>query len=56
VVVAFAEEYQNKVNALLSDKAELSRLMTEGSKRAAGVAAETVSQVYSAVGFVSRGK
>jgi tryptophanyl-tRNA synthetase len=56
VVVAFAEDYQNKVNGLLADKGELSRLMTEGSRRAAGVAADTVSKVYSAVGFVSRGK
>jgi tryptophanyl-tRNA synthetase len=56
VVVAFAEDYQNKVNALLSDKAELARLMTNGSERAAKVASDTVSKVYDAVGFVSRGK
>jgi tryptophanyl-tRNA synthetase len=55
-VVAFAESYQTTVNGLLADKAELRRMITEGSNRAQTVAADTVARVYESVGFLSRGK
>lgn len=51
-VLAFAEPFQNKVNALLADKAELQRLLQEGSGKASNVANETLTKVYDAIGFV----
>lgn len=51
-VLAFAEPFQNKVNALLGDKAELQRLLQEGSGKASNVANETLNKVYDAIGFV----
>jgi tryptophanyl-tRNA synthetase len=52
VVLAFAEPFQNKVNGLLADKAELARLLQSGSQKASAVADETLTKVYDAVGFV----
>lgn len=52
VVLAFAEPFQNKVNGLLADKAELARLLQSGSQKASAVADETLTKVYEAVGFV----
>jgi tryptophanyl-tRNA synthetase len=51
-VLAFAEPFQNKVNGLLSDKAELARLLQNGSQKASAVADETLTKVYDAIGFV----
>lgn len=51
-VLAFAEPFQNKVNELLADPAELQRLMKVGSERATTVAHETVSQAYSRMGLI----
>ena len=51
-VLAFAEPFQNKVNGLLSDKAELARLLQSGSQKASAVADETLNKVYDAIGFV----
>jgi tryptophanyl-tRNA synthetase len=51
-VLAFAEPFQNKVNELLADPAELQRLMKVGSERATAVAHETVSQAYSRMGLI----
>jgi len=51
-VLAFAEPFQNKVNGLLGDKAELARLLQSGSQKASAVADETLTKVYDAVGFV----
>ena len=54
IVLAFAEPFQKKVNELLSDPAELHRLMALGAERAAAVAQVTVSDVYTKVGLVQR--
>ena len=51
-VLAFAEPFQTKVNDLLSDKAELARLLASGSQKASTVADETLNKVYDAIGFV----
>lgn len=51
-VLAFAEPFQAKVNGLLSDKAELARLLQSGSQKASAVADETLTKVYDAIGFV----
>ena len=51
-VVAFAEPFQNRVNELLGDKAELERLMRSGAERAAAVASVTVRDVFARVGLV----
>ena len=51
-VLAFAEPFQAKVNGLLSDKAELARLLQSGSQKASAVADETLNKVYDALGFV----
>jgi tryptophanyl-tRNA synthetase len=51
-VVAFAEPFQNRVNELLGDKAELERLMRSGAERASAVASVTVRDVFARVGLV----
>lgn len=51
-VLAFAEPFQQKTNGLLSDKAELQRLLQAGSQKASTVADETLTKVYDAIGFV----
>lgn len=53
-VVAFAEPFQNRVNELLGDKAELQALMQAGAERAAAVASVTVRDVFNRVGLVAR--
>jgi tryptophanyl-tRNA synthetase len=50
-VVAFAEPYQARVSELMNDRAELERLMKSGADRASAVAAKTLDDVYSAIGF-----
>ena len=51
-VLAYAEPYQAKVNALLDDRAELERIMADGAAKATEVAAHTMKAVYDAIGFV----
>ena len=51
-VLAYAEPFQAKVNALLEDRAELERLMAEGAAKARIRANETVTAAYEAIGFV----
>ena len=53
-VLAFAEPFQARVNELLSDPAELHRLMAVGADRASAVASQTVKAVYEKVGLVQR--
>ncbi len=52
-VLEFIEPYQGRVNELLGDKAELESLMHDGATRAREIAAKTVADVYSKIGFVS---
>ena len=53
-VLAFVGPVQERVNELMSDPAELESLMRKGSHRAREIAAATVTDVYSKVGFVHR--
>ena len=50
-VLAFAEPFQLRVNELLTDKAELHRLMALGASRASEVASVTVKSVYERIGL-----
>jgi len=52
-VLEFIEPYQARVNELLGDKAQLESLMHNGASRAQEIAAKTVADVYSKIGFVS---
>lgn len=52
VVISFIEPFQAKVEALLTDKAELEKLMHEGASRAGEIAAKTVDTAYEKIGFV----
>jgi tryptophanyl-tRNA synthetase len=56
VVVDFAEPVQRRVAELLTDTAELDRLLALGAERARAVAAETLRAVYDRVGFLSPAK
>lgn len=51
-VVAFVEPIQARVSELMSDVAELDRLIGAGGEQAAGLAASTLADVYDRVGFV----
>lgn len=51
VVLTFVEPYQEKVNALLGDKAELEKLMHAGASAAREIAGKTIADVYKKVGF-----
>ena len=51
-VVAFVEPVQARVSELLSDVAELDRIIAAGGMRAAAMAAPTLASVYERVGFV----
>jgi tryptophanyl-tRNA synthetase len=51
-VVAFAEPFQARVNALMDDPAELDRIMAAGAGRARELAAATLADVYANLGFV----
>lgn len=44
--------FQERVNALLDDRAELDRVLARGAERAREVAAQTLAAVYDRVGFV----
>lgn len=50
-VLAFAEPFQVRVNELLSDQGELQRQMRLGADKAREVAANTLADVYSKIGF-----
>ncbi len=52
-VVEFATGYQQRTNALLDDRAELTKILVNGSQRARDIASETLRRVYDRVGFVS---
>jgi tryptophanyl-tRNA synthetase len=52
VVVAFVEPYQQRVNDLLADPAELTQILARGAERARSVAASTLTTVYDRIGFV----
>ena len=51
-VVAFAEPFAARVAELITDPAELERLMTAGSAKARETAASTLAAVYERLGFV----
>jgi len=51
-VLAYAEPFQARVNALLDDRAELERIMADGAGKARAVASKTMESVYDAIGFV----
>jgi tryptophanyl-tRNA synthetase len=51
-VVAFAEPFARRTNELLSDPAELDRVLARGAAQANQVAAETVRLAYERVGFL----
>jgi tryptophanyl-tRNA synthetase len=51
-VVAFAEPFGARVNELMSDPAEIDRILARGAERARPIAAATVATVYERVGFV----
>ena len=51
-VVAFAEPFAARVAELITDPAELERLMTAGSAKARETAASTWAAVYERLGFV----
>jgi len=50
-VLAFAEPFQMRVNELLSDQGELQRQMRLGADKAREVAANTLADAYSKIGF-----
>ena len=52
VVVSAIEPIRNRTEELLSDPAELDRLLADGSARANAVAEETLAAVYERVGFL----
>ncbi|MBC3767606.1 tryptophan--tRNA ligase [Neptunicella marina] len=53
-VVALIEPIQTRFEALRNDRAELDRIMREGSEKASARAAQTLARVYEAVGFIPR--
>jgi len=52
VVVSAIEPIRNRTEELLSDPAELDRLLADGAARAAAVAEQTLANVYERVGFL----
>ena len=52
-VVAFAEPFAARVAELVTDPAELQRLMADGAHRAREVASQTLTTVYERLGFVT---
>ena len=52
VVVAHIEPIRNRAEELLSDQAELDRLLAAGAEQASAQAEETLKAVYDAVGFM----
>ncbi len=54
-VVEFAEPFAARVRELMSDPAELHRLMTEGSAKAREVASHTLATAYDRLGLIAAG-
>jgi tryptophanyl-tRNA synthetase len=52
LVVDFVTDFQGKVDSLMSDPAELTRLVRKGAERAREAATPTLAAVYDRVGFV----
>lgn len=50
-VLKFVEPYQAKVNELLTDKAQLEKLMHAGAASAREIASQTIAKVYEKIGF-----
>ena len=51
-VLSFVTPFQERTREIMSDRAELERLMAVGAQKASAVAAETLSSVFERVGFV----
>lgn len=51
VVISFIEPFQEKVTQLLTDKAQLEKLMHDGANRASQIAAKTIEAAYQKIGF-----
>lgn len=51
-VVAFAEPFAARTRELLADRAELTKMMTDGAQRARAVAAPTLAAAYDAMGLI----
>lgn len=56
IVVDTVRPIRERVAELMSDRAELRRLMADGAERARSAAAVTVAAAYEAVGFVTVGR
>ncbi|MEN9731445.1 MAG: tryptophan--tRNA ligase [Actinomycetota bacterium] len=56
VVVSAIEPIRNRTEELLSDPAELDRLLADGAARAAAVAEQTLANVYDRIGFLKPGR
>jgi len=54
-VVAFAEPFAARVHELVSDPAELHRLMATGAGKARAVASQTLATTYDRLGFIPAG-
>lgn len=52
IVVDFVTDFRARVDALMADPAELSRLVRQGAERARAAATPTLAAVYERVGFV----
>mgnify|MGYP006268018933 CR=1 FL=1 len=55
IVVEFVRPIRERVAELMSDRAELSRLMSIGAHKARATAGETLAAVYDKVGFIPLG-
>jgi tryptophanyl-tRNA synthetase len=55
VVVEFVTPFRDRVNELLSDRAELESILADGVARAGAVAERTLADVYDRVGFLAPG-
>jgi tryptophanyl-tRNA synthetase len=53
VVVSAIEPIRNRTEELLSDPAELDRLLASGAARAKEIASKTLAEVYDRIGFLS---
>ncbi|NCW42429.1 MAG: tryptophan--tRNA ligase, partial [Actinobacteria bacterium] len=53
-VVALTEPMQARTKELLSDSAELDRLLALGAEKASEIAEQTLADVYQKLGFIPR--
>ncbi len=51
VILPFARDFADRVEALMADRAELDRIMDDGARRARNVAEVTIADVYDKVGL-----